>query len=235
MEPFNAFQLSTFCQLFLINAAIPMYMLTRAVSPAEAVKTPYWLLNMLSLVCGIPIILMGFTEDLFVRTQLQLALLGAFFAIQILPILFFKHSVDSGNDEHDKSHKRVLPLTQIKRIVLGIYVTSCAIIAYFTAVKGSVSWMKLGVLSCACGLLYVLSGKVLSNGVSNNPDDSVKKARVLLSMIGLLCIYWVLKEVIFATDAHDLRPIMMSVFLQITTLLTLPVLTKELRNKSLTN
>lgn len=228
MEPLIAFQISTFVQLILINTFLPWGILRKILSPSEALNTLFLKANMVVLVCGAPILLFGFSASLFEQTRTQLAILGAFFVFQLLPLLLFKNSVDVAVKRISVIGKQLLPFRYIQWITVTIYISSCVAIALFNSEKVTGILLKVSVLSAACTLLLFLSIKVYRDGKRKTGVGSESRAGLLLSMICLLCIYWVFKEIIFITDSHNLRPLMMSVFLQFATLITLPNVVAEI-------
>lgn len=230
MDNHSAFQVAVIVQLLLINFVMPWYCSLKTMDGAKALKSNFGLANLFVICFGIPVVFLVYSQSLFEKTQLQLAALGALFAAQMLPLLLLKKILNNNMTTEKSSDKLSLPIKQVQRIVAVIFLFSIVAITYFTALDGEVSWLKLGILSGACALLYILSRRALNTDKSNSGNNGIKQARILLIMIALLSIYWTLKEVIFATNSHELRPIMMSLFMQGTALITLPNVIAEALN-----
>jgi len=227
MDNHSLFQVAAIVQLLLINLVIPWHSSLKGVGFSKVLKSSFGLANLLVICCGIPIIFWVFSPNLFEKTQVQLAGLGVLFAVQIVPLLILNKKLNNNMIAGNDGTKYSFPIKRVQRIVTAIFVSSCAAIAYFTAANGEVSWLKLFILTSTCALLYALSRWVLNTDKSNNGNNGIKQARILLVMIAILSIYWTLKEVIFATNSHELRPIMMSIFMQVTALITLPSVIAE--------
>ena len=222
MDNHSAFQVVTIVQLFLINLVIPWFGLRKSMGGVKAFKSNFGFANLFVIGCGIPFVLLVFSPNLFEKTQTQLAGLGALFAVQMMPVLLFKKNFETNLVTGEDDIRHTIPIGRISQIVTAIFASSIMIIAYFTRIDGGGMWLKLAVFSSACTLLYLLSKRALSADKSENGNDGINKARNLLIMIALLSIYWALKEVLFATNSHELRPIVMSIFMQVTALITLP-------------
>lgn len=218
------FGFSLFIQLLTINLVFPAWF-----GRASHIKSSFLNWNILIFLVGLSFVFFiqrmklvdikhQFAAVAFIGVFQLLALFGVVKHLQALKKMPLR----------DSNFHSYLTVNLMKGIALFSFLISFVFLVSLAFYHQEFYLPKFVILSVSCCFLIFQANNILS--FEHSEHETVRKhkeefkAKVLLILASILPIYFSLKEVLFLLDAHDVRPIMMSIFIQITLFATVPSL-----------
>lgn len=209
----------------------------------------YRFLNTVIGIIGVIVLAWIFQEDLASHMKLTLLTVGLFFFLQLAPLALpnmqrlrtflnetgmTKTEQRSTAGERDAySSARLFQLSSPLPVFIAFLIYAAYIVFTASQWNGEINTQvaKILVLTGSNIFLIALVGRGLSRlRRSGGPDaeKQYKNLRLAVPMFAfismMLSIYFFGKEIIFDIDVHQLRPVMMSIFLQVLGILSLGAL-----------